>query len=240
MAEARFLRGFANFLGAYTFGGIPKVTTTVIATNRNIPRATREDILQSVLADYTAALPDLPATNANKTLAKTFATKNAARAALARYYLYQKDWAQAEKFATEVIATKLQTLPDSIADVFFQEVDGETIFEVAYANNSSDDPGTSTFGLNDVLRGRREVIPANTYILTMLETNAGRRSQTISFDPLKQRGPRQRLVGAQVRLARRGQQQHHDFSAWPSSTSSGPRPAPSRGASGEPTARWPT
>ena len=188
LAEARFLRGFVNFLGAYTFGGIPKVTTTTIATNRNIPRATREDILKSVLADYNAALADLPNSNTNKTLAKTFATKNAVRAAMARYYLYQKDWVQAEKLASEIIATNLQTLPADIAAVFFQEVDDETIFEVAYANNSSDDPGTSTFGLNDVLRGRREVIPANTYILTMLEANAGERSQTISFDPTRQRG----------------------------------------------------
>lgn len=188
LAEARFLRGFANFLGAYTFGGIPKVTTTTIVTNRNIARATREDILQSVIADYNSALPDLPNTNSNRTLAKTFATKNAARAAMARYYLYQKDWAQAERLATEIIATRLQTLADSIPDVFFQEVDSETIFEVAYANNSSDDPGTSSFGLNDILRGRREVIPANAYILTMLENNSGQRRLAISFDPTRQRG----------------------------------------------------
>jgi hypothetical protein len=164
VAEARFLRGYANFIGVYSFGDIPKVTTTDIATNRNIPKGTKADILQSVLADYTAALPDLPATNSNKTLAKTFATQNAVRAALARYYLYQQDWANAEKTATEIIATRLQTLPTSYADVIFQEYDEETILEVAYANNSSDDPGTSTFGLNNVLVGRREVIPANSYI----------------------------------------------------------------------------
>jgi starch-binding outer membrane protein, SusD/RagB family len=188
LAEARFLRGYANFIGVYSFGDIPKVTTTDIATNRNIPKSTKADILQSVLADYAAALPDLPATNSNKTLAKTYATQNAVRAALARYYLYQQDWANAEKTATEIIATKLQTLPPSYADVIFQEYDDETILEVAYANNSSDDPGTSTFGLNNVLVGRREVIPANSYILTMLETNAGERNQTIDFDPTKQRG----------------------------------------------------
>ena len=188
VAEARFLRGYANFIGVYSFGDIPKVTTTDIVTNRNIPKGTKADILQSVLADYTAALPDLPATNTNNTLAKTFATQNAVRAALARYYLYQKDWANAEKTATEIIATKIQTLPASYADVILQEYDDETILEVAYANNSSDDPGTTTFGLNNVLVGRREVIPANSYILTMLETNAGERRQTIEFDPAKQRG----------------------------------------------------
>lgn len=188
LAEARFMRGLANFIGAYTFGGIPKVTTTTIATNRTIPKATREEILSSVLADLNAALTDLPNTNVDRTLAKIYATKNAARAALARYYLYQRDWAQAEKFASEIIATRLQTLPESIATVFFQEFDDETIFEVAFANNSSDDPQTNTFGLNNVLVGRREVIPANTYVVTMLETNAGERRQAITFDPALQRG----------------------------------------------------
>ena len=188
LAEARFLRGYANFIGTYTFGDIPKVTTTDITTNRNIPKGTKADILQSVLADYTAALPDLPATNSNKTLAKTYATQNAVRAGLARYYLYQQDWANAEKMASEIIATKLQTLPASYADVIFQEYDEETILEVAYANNSSDDPGTGTYGLNNILVGRREVIPANSFILTMLETNAGERSQTIEFNQANQGG----------------------------------------------------
>ncbi len=188
LAEARFLRGYANFIGAYTFGDIPNVTTTDIETNRTIPKASQTEILQSVLADYTAALPDLPATYSNKINAKTFATQNAARAALARYYLYQQDWVQAEKYATDIINTKLQSLPAAYADVAFQEYDDETILEVAYANNSSDDPGTSTFGLNNILVGRREVIPANTYVQTMLETNAGERSQTIIFNPQLQRG----------------------------------------------------
>lgn len=188
LAEARFLRGLANFIGVYTFGDIPKVTTTDVLTNRSIPKAPRADILQSVLADYTAALPDLPANITNKTLAKSFVTQNAARAALARYFLYQKDWVQAEKYASDIIATKLQSIPPSYADVIFQEFDVETILEVAYANNSSDDPGTSTFGLNSILRGRREVIPANTYVLTMLEPNAGERRQTISFKSLDQGG----------------------------------------------------
>lgn len=188
LAEARFLRGYANFVGAYSFGGIPKVTTTNIATNRVIPKTPQSEILQSVLADYSAALPDLPATNANRITAKSFATQNAARAALARYFLYAGDWVQAEKYATDIINTRLQTLPESYADVAFQEFDDESILEVAYANNSSDDPGTSTFGLNNILVGRREVIPANTYILTMLETNAGERRQTISFNSQLQRG----------------------------------------------------
>ncbi|TDB61384.1 RagB/SusD family nutrient uptake outer membrane protein [Arundinibacter roseus] len=188
LAEARFLRGFANFIGVYTFGDIPQVTTSDVTTNRTIPKTSRIEILASVLEDLTAALPDLPANNSNRITAKSFVTQNAARTALARYYLYQQSWAEAEQFATAVIASQIQTLPAAYSDVIFAEFDDETILEVAYANNSSDDPGTSTFGLNNVLRGRREVIPANTYVLTMLETNAGERRQTIAFNAQQQRG----------------------------------------------------
>ncbi|MBB5282697.1 hypothetical protein HNQ92_000818 [Rhabdobacter roseus] len=189
LAEARFVRGYANFVGAYTYGGIPQVTTTDVPTNRNIGRASQEAILQSVLADYQAALPDLPETYPNDRItAKTFATKNAVRAALARYYLYQQNWTQAEQTATEIINTRLQSLDTSYAAVIFQEYDSETILEVAYANNSNDDPGTATFGLNNVLVGRREVIPANPLVLKLLSTNSGTRSQTISFNSTQQRG----------------------------------------------------
>ncbi|HEV7348033.1 RagB/SusD family nutrient uptake outer membrane protein [Telluribacter sp.] len=188
LAEARFLRGFAYFIGAYTFGGIPRVTTTNVATNRNIPRASREDILQAVLADYQAALVDLPNTAQDRITAKTFATKNAVRAALARFYLYQQDWTKAEQFATEVISSGQQTLPPAFADVILTENDDETILEAAYANNASDDPGTGTFGLNNVLVGRREVIPSNKVILELISAPAGERRQTISFSSDQQRG----------------------------------------------------
>ncbi|WP_247233857.1 RagB/SusD family nutrient uptake outer membrane protein [Telluribacter sp. SYSU D00476] len=188
LAEARLLRGFAYFVGVHTYGGIPRVTTTDIATNRNIPRASREDILQAVLADYQAALPDLPETYGDRVTSKTFATKNAARAALARYYLYQQDWTKAEQSATEVISSGRQTLPAAFADVISTEYDDETILEVAYANNSSDDPGTSTFGLNNILVGRREVIPSNKIIQELISNAAGERRQTISFNSTQQRG----------------------------------------------------
>lgn len=188
LAEAHFLRGYAYFVGVTTFGDMPLVTTTDVTTNRSIPKSSRADILALVLQDYEKALADLPETNTNRVIAKSFATKNAARAALARYHLYQGSWALAEQLATQVISSNRQTLPPNFSDVILAEFDDETIFEVGYANNSSDDPGTSTFGLNNVLVGRREMIPANTYILQMLSPASGERRQTIAFNSAQQRG----------------------------------------------------
>ncbi len=190
LAEARFCRGYAYFIAAYTFGDVPLVTTTDVQTNRNIPRTSKEDILAFVLEDYEAALADLPDLwDANsREVNKQFATRNAVRAALARYYLYGKDWINAEKYATELINTGRQSLDSSYVTVITTEFDSETIFEVAYGNTSGDDPGTSSTGLNNLLVGRREVIPSNNFVLQLLTNNAGTRTATIRFNSSNQQG----------------------------------------------------
>src|SRR5688572_2848637 len=45
MGTAHFLRGYSYFIALHTFGGVPEVLTTDIETNRNIPRASSNDIL---------------------------------------------------------------------------------------------------------------------------------------------------------------------------------------------------
>ena len=190
LAEAKFCRAYAYFIAVYTFGDVPNVTTTDVQVNRVIPRASKREILEKVLADYLDALAGLPdrwdADNA--TLNKQFATKNAVRAGLARYYLYDENWEEAEKYAELVIASRLQSLDSSYVTVISTEFDSESIFELAYANSSSDDPGTSTIGLNNILVGRREVIPSNSYVQEILNINAGTRRATIVFNGNNQQG----------------------------------------------------
>lgn len=186
-AEARFLRGLANFIGASTYGGIPKVTTTNIDANKVVTRGSKEEILASALADLQAALPDLPdgSPSQGPAIFAAYATKNAARAALASFYLYQKNWALAEQFATAVIDTKNYELVDYNL-VVNKDFTAESIFEVGYS--LSDDPATSVFSLNNILVGRREIIPSNQLIGLLTSREAGERQLTIAFDPQNQRG----------------------------------------------------
>jgi starch-binding outer membrane protein, SusD/RagB family len=188
LAEARFLRGFAYFIGAHTYGDMPLVTTTDQATNRTIAKSSKADILAFALADLQAALADLPdpsSTN-NITINAAYANKVTARAVLARYHLYQKNWAQAEQLATQVIDSKVYTLMPNYIDVVTKDFIAESIMEVGYA--LSDDPGTGTYALNNLLVGRREVIPADQYVQSMYSTESGERRQTISFNAQNQRG----------------------------------------------------
>ncbi|MVM31851.1 RagB/SusD family nutrient uptake outer membrane protein [Spirosoma sp. HMF4905] len=178
-AEARFLRGLANFYGVYTFGDIPLVTTTDQATNRNIARSPKATVLAAVLADYQAALADLPD---DSSTGAAYLSKRVVQAALARYYLYQKNWAQAETYATQVISSgKFTLVPDynTIVNVNFT---AESIFEVGYTQN--DDPGT----LNTLFVSRREVIPSDQIVIALNSTESGTRVATIAFNVAQQQG----------------------------------------------------
>lgn len=177
LATAHFLRGYAYFIGAYTFGGIPAVTTTSIDANRNIPRASKEEILQMVLDDYNEALGYLPAKPANP----GYASEYAVHAALARYYLYLGDWAMAEQFASNVITSGNYELDNDFSDIVTKDFPDESIFEVGYT--IADDPGTSsTIGLNNLFVGRREIIPSNQAILALASSASGDRFQSVTFN----------------------------------------------------------
>ncbi|UFH56087.1 RagB/SusD family nutrient uptake outer membrane protein [Spirosoma sp. KNUC1025] len=188
-AEARFLRGWANFIGANTYGDIPKVTTIDRSVNSNIPKTDKATLLTSVLEDYTAALADLPAVASGSTDVTTNATylnKISCQAAMARYYLYQKNWAKAEELATVVINSGVYTLETNFVDIVLKDFTRESILEVGY--NLTDDPGTGNFALNNLLVGRREVIPSNQLVLVLNSTEAGTRSTTIGFNLNEQSG----------------------------------------------------
>ena len=127
-ATARFLRAYAYFIGVNTYDGIPKVTTTSIETNRDIPRASKEEILAFVEEDLLFALDKVPADPFNQ----GEVSNGAVKALLARYYLYRENWAEAERFATEVIdgvGVKTYILEPSFADVL-TDFSNESILEI--------------------------------------------------------------------------------------------------------------
>ncbi len=189
LAEAKFLRGFAYFIGAYTYGDMPKVTTTEQGTNRSVPKSPKADILAFALEDLKTAEADLGQVEAGSgtTIANsTYANKTTARAALARFYLYGKNWAEAERYATLVIDSKLFSLEPNYADIVLKDFNRESILEVGYS--LSDDPGTGNFALNNLLVGRREVIPSDQLVFSLLSAESGTRRATVEFSSANLKG----------------------------------------------------
>ncbi len=173
LATAHFIRGYVYFIGAHTYGGMPIVTGTNIEENRRAARATKEEVLAFVLEEYTQALNQLPATPSNP----GFASQGAVQAALARYYLYEKQWAQAEQFASQLIAnTGKYTLEPSYPELVNKDFSTESILEIGYT--VTNDPGT----LNELFQARREIIPSNQAVLALYSSESGERGASISFN----------------------------------------------------------
>ncbi|MCU0352266.1 MAG: RagB/SusD family nutrient uptake outer membrane protein [Cytophagales bacterium] len=185
LAEASLMEGYAYFLAAYTYGDVPFVTTTDVDANRNLPRVPRAQVLDSALRYMQRAIPNLPDSASAIT---AFASKDVANAMLARFYLYNRNWQEAENHANRLINAGRFRLESSFERVITREFDSETIFEMGFGNTSNDDPGTSTFGLNNIFIGRREVIPSNEFLLLILSQESGERRLTVDFDFSRQRG----------------------------------------------------
>ncbi|WP_229207942.1 RagB/SusD family nutrient uptake outer membrane protein [Dyadobacter beijingensis] len=137
VGEAHFLRALAYFDLARIWGGVPIVTkpTGSPSDNRGIERATQEQVYAQVLADLNTAEPLLPATTD-----RFRATQKTVWALKARYYLYQKDYAKAEEYATKIIADAASYQLVKPYNAFFaNDARGttESVFEIFYSVNET-------------------------------------------------------------------------------------------------------
>jgi len=172
IATARFIRGMCYFTGAYTFGGIPLVTSTSIEDNRNIPRASVQEILSFAEADLNAAIGQLPVSPPSP----AFAGEYAVRAALARFYLYAGNWAAAEANATTVINSGDYELESDYLEVVYGDFPSESIFEMGYT--IADDNAN----LNTLFKSRREIVPSNQLVLALDSDESGDRIFSMEFN----------------------------------------------------------
>lgn len=116
MAEARFIRAAMYFYLVNMYGDVPMITTTNYVTNSNIAKTPAADIYGLIINDLKFAQVTLPPAYyvANQ---RFRANRYAASALLARVYLYQKDWVNAELMATDVIDGAGKTVYDVETDL---------------------------------------------------------------------------------------------------------------------------
>lgn len=135
LGEAYFIRALAYFDLARTWGGVQIVTTPTLSANdkNGIPRSTVEQTYAQVLSDLNAAEPLLPAPTSQNPIR---ANKETVWALKARYYLYKKDWENAETFATQVLNDKTNyTLAKPFNSWFANNAVGtkESVLELSYS-----------------------------------------------------------------------------------------------------------
>jgi len=111
LGEAKFLRAYFYFYAVNLFGDVPLPLKDDYSAFENaaLPRTPSAQVYAQIIKDLTEAQAALP--NAYIGTFRGRANKLAATALLARVYLYQKDYANAEAQATQVINAGTYSLP---------------------------------------------------------------------------------------------------------------------------------
>jgi hypothetical protein len=118
-SEAKFLRAFAYFYLVNLYDHIPLILTTNVNENRIARQPALEQVYDQIVKDLLEAKARLGVEYTGS--GKVRANKWAASALLARVYLYQERWAEAEKEASGVINSGLYMPLPKLEETFLAD-----------------------------------------------------------------------------------------------------------------------
>ncbi len=130
IGEAHFIRALIYFDLVRAWGDVPLITT--VSPERGIERTPAGEIYDFVEQDLLHAIDALPEKSLYASADAGRATKGAARALLAKVYLFENDFLNAERYALEVINSGEYDLMPSFEDANSKagEFGDESVFEI--------------------------------------------------------------------------------------------------------------
>lgn len=148
LGEARFMRAFFYFYLVNYFGDVPLVLDTDARKNSTLARTPAAQVYETIVSDLQEAVDKLQDEYQNTERIRP--NKAAAKALLARVYLYTGKWNEAETLAGEVIADNRYQLLTALNTVFLK-TSREAIFQLAAVNTVTGAGGMNTWeGFNIV------------------------------------------------------------------------------------------
>ena len=152
IAEIRFLRAFFYFDLVRVYGGVPLVTKTLSVDDRDkLTRASDTAVLNFIINEWTACIPDLPSRNGLPANELGRATKEATWAFMAQAYLFfagqdQSLYTKARDAAKQVIDSKAFSLDPNYQHLFL--ADGYKSTEAVFPVIFGDNPAAFIYGSN--------------------------------------------------------------------------------------------
>ncbi len=172
LGELYFIRALNHFNLINYFGDVPLKTTPTVGTGElDIARTDKAGVYQQIIDDLVFAEQHLLPSGV-----KVRASRYAAKALLARVYLYKGDYGRASTMATEVIDNGGYSLPDYVS--VFEDGSAESIFEIDFTDLNRN--RIAEYNFPKSLNGRREVAPSAS-LLAAYETDDERYDATIAF-----------------------------------------------------------
>jgi hypothetical protein len=146
IAEARFIRAFSYLYLSTLFGDVPLITEPMVNfEDFHQPRVPKANVFAQIIADFQFARDNLPDAQPD---ALGAAVKASAAAYLAKAYLYNEDYANAEtaaRNAIQIAGGEGFALVDDYLSIWDYNNEGnpELLFYISYAHNI-DDYGTNS------------------------------------------------------------------------------------------------
>ncbi|MCH5717845.1 RagB/SusD family nutrient uptake outer membrane protein [Niabella hibiscisoli] len=175
LGEAKLVRAFIYFNLVNLFGSVPMITGTDYDFNSRQPRAPVTTVWDSIKSDLIASNSLL--TDEYPSAARARPNRAAARALLSRVCLYNKQWAEAGRWADSVVVNANYSLLSDLNQVFLAG-SKEAIWQLAPTQ-----PNINTYDANLILPASTASAP--TYLVTpqlnaSFETNDRRKTSWIT------------------------------------------------------------
>jgi starch-binding outer membrane protein, SusD/RagB family len=153
VAEAKFLRALFYFDLVRAWGDVPLITGTT--PTLGLTRTDASAIYDLIVADLMAAVEVLPEKSEYAAKDTGRATRGAARALLAKVYLFRQDFANAEKYALEVINSAQYSLEPNFSNANSEagEYGVESVFEIGAMRFENIDNGGNQYANVQGVRG---------------------------------------------------------------------------------------
>lgn len=174
--EARFMRAFCYFYLVNLFGDVPLVVNTTYQENMLLPRTPAATVWEQIITD----LKDARALLSDKypTAERLRPNRYTAAALLARAYLYNGRWLEAENEASFIINSGVYGTILPPLDQVFKKESPEAIWQLQPVIANANTPEGGQFLTTANTRPNYELTPQ---LLNAFETGDGRKTAWIGF-----------------------------------------------------------
>ena len=155
-AEVRTIRALLYLYRSEYYGDFPLIINTIEdPADSYVSRTPVAEVRSFLVKELEESIPYLPEVTQGR-ICKQFA-----QGLLMRYYLWRSDWANAAKYAREIVEKGGLTLSANYADMFLEgnQYDNETIFDFSFIANTNRDLYGNPFVANGGLGGWSSVVP---------------------------------------------------------------------------------
>jgi len=133
IGEMKTVRGFAYFFLVNLFGDVPLVLDIEYTNNSRMSRTSMSEIYSQIISDLKDAIELL--SDEYPSNLRSRPNRFTAASLLAKVYLFNKDWVNAEQYSSLVINSGKYSLVSNLNEVF-KNFSNETIWQIAPGNES--------------------------------------------------------------------------------------------------------